>query len=64
MIKKKYSYIDYCQTFEILLQDSGISPKPKEDWNTFTPKKGDIAHVEKDNLDYEFDGHDWILKVE
>lgn len=56
-------YIDSCLTYEILLQDSGLLPKPREDWNVFEPKKGDIAHVDEDDSDYEFDGKEWA-KIE
>lgn len=56
-------YIDSCLTYEILLQDSGLLPKPREDWNVFEPKKGDIAHVDEDDSDYEFDGKEWV-KIE
>lgn len=56
-------YIDSCLTYEILLQDSGFLPKPKDDWNVFTPQKGDIAHVDEDDSDYEFDGKEWA-KIE
>lgn len=58
-------YVDSCLTLKILKQDSGLLPKPKDDWNTFIPKKGDIAHVDEDNSDYEFNGSEWIkLEVE
>lgn len=53
-------YIDSCRTYEILLQDSGLLPKPKDDWNTFIPEKGMIAHVDEDNSDYEFNGTEWV----
>ena len=58
-----FNYIDSCRTLEILKQDSGLSPKPREDWNTFEPKEGMIAHVDEDNSDYRFDGEKWV-KVE
>lgn len=58
-----YIYVDSCLTLEILKQDSGLLPKPREDWNTFTPKKGDVAHVDEDNSDYQFDGKKWV-KIE
>ena len=54
-------YIDSCLTLEILKQDSGLLPKPREDWNTFVPEKGMIAHVDENNSDYEFDGTEWKL---
>lgn len=57
---KNYNYIDSCRTYEILLQDSGLLPKPKEDWNTFIPKEGMVAHVDENNSDYLFDGTTWI----
>lgn len=56
-------YVDSCLTFEILLQDSGLLPKPKPTWNVFVPKQGDIAHVDEDNSDYEFNGTEWV-KIE
>ena len=54
--------VDSCRTLEILKQDSGILPKPKERWNTFVPKEGDIAYVSEDGFHYEFDGTDWVKK--
>ena len=60
---KHTNYVDSCLTYEILLQDSGLLPKPREDWNTFVPETGMVAHVDADNSDYEFDGNAWI-KVE
>lgn len=54
-------YVDSCLTLEILKQDSGLLPKPREDWNTFEPHEGDIAHVDEDNRDYRFDGTDWVV---
>lgn len=55
-------YIDLCKTLEILRQDSGLLPKPTETWKTFTPQLGDIAYVNADNSEYEFNGSDWIKK--
>ena len=54
------NYVDSCRTYEILLQDSGLLPKPKPEWNVFTPEKGMIAHVDEDDSDYEFNGKNWI----
>ena len=56
-------YVDSCITLEVLKQDSGLLPKPRENWNTFEPKKGDLAFVCEDNSEYEFDGKAWV-KVE
>ena len=53
-------YVDSCRTYEILLQDSGLAPKPCEDWNTFTPREGCVAHVDEDDSDYRFDGNGWV----
>lgn len=55
-------YIDSCRTLEILKQDSGLLPKPTETWNTFEPKVGDLAYVDENRSEYEFDGTDWIKK--
>lgn len=57
------NYVDSCLTLEILKQDSGLLPKPKENWNTFIPEKGMIAHVDEDNSDYEFNGEEWVKIV-
>lgn len=57
------NYVDSCKTYEILLQDSGLLPKPKDNWNVFVPEQGMIAHVDEDNSDYEFNGTEWV-KVE
>lgn len=53
-------YVDSCRTLEILKQDSGLLPKPVPSWKTFEPKKGDLAHVDQDDSDYEFNGSDWV----
>lgn len=62
-MKEFKEYVDRCRTYEILLQDSGLLPKPKEDWNVFEPKEGDVAYVDEDDGDYRFDGSQWI-KIE
>lgn len=54
------NYVDSCLTYEILLQDSGLLPKPREDWNVFSPAEGDIAHVDEDDSDYGWDGTKWV----
>ena len=56
-------YVDSARTLEILKQDSGLLPKPNENWNTFTPVEGDLAHVDEDNSDYKFDGAEWIKVI-
>lgn len=56
------NYVDSCKTLDILKQDSGLLPKPKENWNTFVPNLGDIAHVDENNSDYEFNGSEWVRK--
>lgn len=53
-------YVDSCLSLEILKQDSGLLPKPKEDWNTFIPKEGDIAFVYVDNSEYIFKEGEWV----
>lgn len=52
-------YVDSCISYEVLLQDSGLAEKPNPNWNTFTPKKGDLALVK--DKEYEFDGKEWKL---
>jgi hypothetical protein len=54
-------YADSCRTLGILKQDSGLLPKPQPTWNTFVPRKGDLAHVDEEDADYEFDGVEWVL---
>ena len=56
-------YVDSCITLEVLNQDSGLLPPPREGWHTFAPEKGDIAHVDEENADYEFNGSEWV-KIE
>lgn len=51
-------YVDICLTYEILLQDSGLLPKPKTNWNTFVPKVNDLALVE--DKEYIFNGTTWV----
>lgn len=53
-------YVDSCISLEVLKQDSGLLPKPRENWNTFNPKQGDIALVNQ--KEYEFNGTEWIIK--
>ena len=60
-MRKKY--IDSCRTLEILKQDSGLLPPPKEKWNTFTPREGDIAYVYNEHAEYKFNGVEWV-KIE
>lgn len=57
---RNYNYVDSCRTLEILKQDSGLLSKPKEDWNVFTPKKGDIAHVDEDDSVHGWNGSKWV----
>lgn len=57
------TYVDSCLTLKILKQDSGLLPKPNENWNTFVPEEGDIAHVDENNSDYEFKNGSWALIV-
>ena len=57
-------YVDSCLTYEILLQDSGLLPRPREDWNTFVPTEGMLAHVDEDDSDYRFDGEKWVKIME
>ena len=54
------NYVDSCLTYEILLQDSGLLPKPRPTWNTFVPKKGDIAYVDEEDCYYRFGGKRWV----
>lgn len=52
-------YVDICSTLEVLNQDSGLLPKPKENWNTFEPHKNMVAYVVEDNSEYRFSGTQW-----
>ena len=60
MKRRHYDYVDSCRTYEILLQDSGLLPKPREDWNVFVPQEGMVAHVDEDDSNYRFDGNTWV----
>jgi hypothetical protein len=53
--------VDYAYSLEYLKMDSGLLPKPNDQWNTFVPKKGDVAYVLEDR--YVFDGVDWTKQV-
>lgn len=55
-------YVDYAKTLKILRQDSGLLPKPRENWNTFIPYEGDYAIA--NGIEYRFDGTDWEEVVE
>jgi len=57
---EKRTYVDSARTLEILKQDSGLLPKPSENWNTFEPKEGDYAHVDEGNQDYQFVNGGWV----
>lgn len=59
----RYNYVDSCRTYQILLEDSGLLPKPNPSWNTFTPVKGMVAHVDQGDIDYGFDGEKWIKLI-
>ena len=63
-MKKYYKYVDSCKTYTILLQDSGMLPKPKADWNTFVPQELDIARVDEDRKDYVFYNGQWVELTE
>jgi hypothetical protein len=52
------NYVDSARTLEILKQDSGLLPKPKENWNTFEPKDGDLALA--NNKEYIFKDNNWV----
>ena len=52
-------YVDSCLTYTILLQDSGLLPKPTEDWITFIPEKGMYAYVDENCTTYIFNGTIW-----
>lgn len=52
-------YKDSCRTYIILLQDSGLLPKPKEDWNTFTPKELDVAWVDENQKEFVYHNGYW-----
>lgn len=56
----KKQYVDSCYSYEILLQDSGLLPKPNDEWNTFEPKENDLALVQ--NQEYIFRGGKWEQK--
>ena len=60
MLDPNINYVDSCRTYEILLQDSGLAPKPTDTWNVFTPTEGDIAHVDENDTDYRFNGTEWV----
>ena len=64
MRRSDIEYVDSCRTLEILKQDSGLLPKPRPDWNIFVPKTGDIAHVDEEDSDYEFNGTNWVKMAE
>ena len=49
----EYNLIDVFTSYDILLTDSGLIPKPHPNWNTFIPKSGDVVYVEE--VKYVFD---------
>lgn len=54
--------VDTCASYDILLADSGLIPKPHPNWKIFTPKLGDVAYVEE--VKYVFDGASWVASEE
>ena len=54
--------VDSARTLEILKQDSGLLPKPKEDWNTFEPQENDVAYVSEEEKYYVFKNGNWEVK--
>lgn len=57
------NYVDNASSLEFLKMDSGLLPKPSENWNTFEPQEGDLALV--GDIDYIFiaEINDWIPVV-
>lgn len=55
------NYVDHCYSYEILLQDSGLLPKPKPEWVTFVPHEGDLATAGEE--EYIFRGGEWVLNT-
>lgn len=53
------NYVDSCRTYTILLQDSGMLPKPKENWNTFVPKEKDVAYVLEQRKNFVYHNGYW-----
>lgn len=56
---RKYKYVDSCRTFTILLQDSGLLPKPRENWNTFMPQEKDVAFVDETRKEFVYHNGYW-----
>lgn len=59
------TFVDTCRTLDILKQDSGLLPKPTENWNTFTPEEGMLAWVFENNNArnksiYQFKSNEWV----
>ena len=61
---RKYKYVDSCRTYTILLQDSGMLPKPRENWNTFMPQEKDVAFVDETRKEYVFYNNQWVELTE
>lgn len=64
MNKKQIKYVDSCRTYTILLQDSGVLPKPKPEWSTFIPKELDIAYVDETKIEYVYHNFQWVELTE
>lgn len=64
MRKQNRRYVDSCRTHKILLQDSGMLPKSKANWNTFVPKELDVAWVDETQKEYVYHNYQWVELTE
>ncbi len=53
---KKYKY--NCSTYEVLLWESELTPKPEEHLITVQPQENDLALA--DGIEYVFQNGEWI----
>ena len=58
LIMKNYKY--NCSTYEVLLWESEITPKPEEHLITMPAQEGDIAWVSDEDKEYIFKEGSWI----
>jgi len=55
---KKYKY--NVSTYDVLLWESELTPKPEEHLITVTPEEDDLAYVSDTRKEYVFKNGNWV----
>lgn len=59
-MKQQQNYAYECDTYDTLLWESEVTPKPHEHLNTRKAIQGDKARIITSQNEYEFDGEKWL----